>query len=485
VRLHFGQRTKGFFDWAIAAAFVAAYAVAFATGSGLRARGIAFNAAMLLLASRGIAYLTGLKGAERRMARGLRWVLAGFCLASAARIALSLALPELEDLFSGPSYDSYALMLILSLFLALTFSLVSMLARRINLEQADLMAERERASSILRIRLELREYAAGHTTEELMVKALDEIEAVTGSSIGFYHFVDEDRGLLSLQAWSTRTTSEFCRADAKGMEYSIAEAGVWADCVRSRAPTVHNDYPSTPGRKGLPSGHAELRRELVAPTLRAGKVVAILGVGNKESEYNREDVALVSYMVDLVWTIVAQKRSDERILQLNAQLERLAMTDELTGLSNRRAFFAAAERELGKARRYSQSLSFVMLDIDRFKSVNDEHGHDSGDAVLRMVADTVRSRVRGVDLPARLGGEEFGVLMPSTRLEEALLSAERLRAAIAEASCSLRGIELRVTISAGVSAYGEDAPDLDAIMRAADQAMYRAKAAGRDRVESA
>ncbi len=346
------------------------------------------------------------------------------------------------------------------------------------------LADRDRADEILRVRLRLHEFAIGHDVGELMTRALDELEAMTGSGIGFYHFVDEERGVLVRQAWSTRTKAEFCRVAAGPAEYPLLEGGAWADCIRARAPVIHNDYPSLAGRKGLPEGHAPLRRTLVAPTIHGGKIVAVLGVGNKPSDYDEEDVALVSFIVDLVWTIVVQKRADERIRELAGRLEQLAMTDELTGLANRRAFFATADRELRKSRRHASPLAFAMLDIDHFKEVNDLHGHDSGDAILKLVSRVVRSQVRDVDLPARLGGEEFGILLPDTRIEDAARSAERLRAAIAGASCLHRGVELRVTASLGVAALG-DGQDLDALMRAADGAMYRAKAAGRNRVETA
>jgi diguanylate cyclase (GGDEF)-like protein/PAS domain S-box-containing protein len=347
------------------------------------------------------------------------------------------------------------------------------------------LSERERAESILRVRLELREFAPGHSVEELMEKALDEIESMTGSSAGFYHFVDEASGTIARQAWSTRTRAEFCDAGDGRSHYPIGEAGVWAECIRRRKPVIHNDYASLPERKGLPAGHGTIHRELVAPTMRDGRIVAILGVANKEEDYGPEDVALVSYIVDLVWTIIVQKRSDERILELNSRLEQLAMTDELTGLANRRAFMDLAGRELLKARRYSLPLSFIMLDIDHFKLVNDRHGHGAGDAMLKMVAGVLGKELRDVDLVARLGGEEFGILLPNTLPADAALSAGRLRAAIALASCPHQGQDLRVTASLGVAALRGEEADLEALMRAADGAMYRAKAAGRDRVETA
>jgi diguanylate cyclase (GGDEF)-like protein/PAS domain S-box-containing protein len=604
---YFAQRGGAVADWLVFLVFVAAHAW-FAVGSpDLGARDVLFSAAMFFVCGRCMWVLGHLDAGRRRIASGTFAVLAAYCLASLARIALKFTQPTGSDLFAESSFDSLVLVVYMALLIALTFSLVSMVGRRIYFEQermidektiaetalraseekfsrafqaspdavaisrladgrlievndgfcritgysrsealgeppidvwrkpearedlveeilgasvvkdrevtlygkggkeihAELsggiveldgekhilsivrdLSERERADTILRVRLALHEYAPGHSTDELMIKALDEIEAMTGSRVGFYHFVDEERCALSLQAWSTRTLAEFCTADRSSPHYPIEQAGVWADCIRRREPIVHNDYASLPGRKGMPEGHAPIKRELVAPTMRGGRIVAVLGVGNKPSDYTDEDVALVSFMVDLVWTIVEKKRADERIGELNARLEQLALTDDLTGIANRRAFFALAHRELQKAKRYATPLSFVMVDIDRFKDVNDRWGHQAGDEVLKSVTEVMRNHVRDVDIPARLGGEEFGILMPNTKQSDAAVSAERLRAAIAGSALAHRGQDLRVTVSIGVAAKAEN-DDLDAVMRAADAAMYRAKALGRDRVETA
>jgi diguanylate cyclase (GGDEF)-like protein/PAS domain S-box-containing protein len=344
------------------------------------------------------------------------------------------------------------------------------------------ITERKRGEEIIRLRLRLLEYAAIHTLNELMQKALDEIGNLTSSPIGFYHFVEEDQKTLSLQAWSTRTLEEFCQTEGQGMHYPIDEAGVWTDCVYQRKPVIHNDYASLLYRKGLPDGHAEVVRELVVPTLRDGRVVAILGVGNKPSKYNEQDSELVSYIADLVWSIVEQKRADEQILQLNAQLERLAMTDELTGLMNRRSFLAQCEKEIKRTERHQTPLSLLMLDVDRFKLVNDSYGHASGDFVLQHVSHILVENVREIDMVARLGGEEFSILLPNTRAEDAAALAERMRIAVERGSCQVRDQIINVTVSIGVASYNKNTSDLETILRRADAFMYQAKEQGRNQV---
>jgi PAS domain S-box-containing protein len=189
------------------------------------------------------------------------------------------------------------------------------------------ITERRQAEEVVRLRLRLWEYAATHSVDELMQEALDEIGKLTGSPIGFYHFVEEDQVTLSLQAWSTRTLQEFCKAEGKGLHYNIDEAGVWVDCVYQRKPVIHNDYAALPHRKGMPEGHAEVVRELVVPTMRDDCVVSILGVGNKPSDYSEKDVELVAYVADIVWSIVERKQAEEALQQANAELR--ARNEEL------------------------------------------------------------------------------------------------------------------------------------------------------------
>ena len=182
-------------------------------------------------------------------------------------------------------------------------------------------SEERRAQRLIRARMALLEYATVHTLDEFLTKALDETGALAESPIGFYHFVDADRKTLSLQQWSTLTLKEFCRAEGKGMHYDIELAGVWADCVREVRPVVHNDYASLPNKKGMPQGHAVVVRELVVPVMHEGRVVAILGVGNKRVDYTEKDVETVAYLADVTWHIVEQKRVEEALEEERRRLQ--------------------------------------------------------------------------------------------------------------------------------------------------------------------
>lgn len=165
---------------------------------------------------------------------------------------------------------------------------------------------------------------------------------------------------------------------------------------------------------------------------------------------------------------------------LHVMARRLASTDELTQLANRRHFDEALRAEVIRAERFGTPVAVVVADLDNFKEVNDRFGHDVGDAVLQTFADVIRASVRDVDLPARYGGEEFTVLLPGTDAEGGRQLAERLRAAIADLPVAAgEGATVRVTSSFGVAGFPEEA-SAAALLRAGDRALYRAKAAGKN-----
>ena len=186
------------------------------------------------------------------------------------------------------------------------------------------ITERKQAEELLQIRMKLVEYATDHTQEELLRKTLDEVGRIVDSPIGFYHFVEPDQKTLSLQTWSTSTLEQFCKAEGKGLHYSMDKAGVWVDCVQQRKPVIHNDYASLPHRRGLPEGHAAVIRELVVPILRDNRIVAILGVGNKPQDYTEQDVGRVNYLADVAWHIIESMRAEQSLIDSVAQFHRLS-----------------------------------------------------------------------------------------------------------------------------------------------------------------
>lgn len=168
------------------------------------------------------------------------------------------------------------------------------------------------------------------------------------------------------------------------------------------------------------------------------------------------------------------------------RLERLSLVDPLTGLYNRRSFETALEKEMARWRRREAPVALLMLDLDHFKLVNDTWGHQAGDRVLQTLARLLSSTVRIEDLPARVGGEEFAVIMPEVTGDEAYQAAERLRLAVGGHlfDIGVESIEVRVSIGVACTEM-QNVSDGATLVRLADEALYRAKQRGRDRVETA
>lgn len=186
---------------------------------------------------------------------------------------------------------------------------------------------------------------------------------------------------------------------------------------------------------------------------------------------------------------------DDILDSLFAQISRykeLSLTDHLTGLYNKRYFTRRLQEETARALRYSEALTLIFCDIDRFKRINDDYGHDVGDRVLRQVGAVlagemgefqVVSRLRKSDIIARYGGEEFVIILPETRPEHAAVAAEKMRTAVSKQMFSARDVEFSVTMSFGIAGVSSELGDPTEFIRRADLAMYQAKENGRNRIE--
>jgi len=583
------------------------------------------------------------------------------------------------------------------------------------------ITEKKKAEEIVELKLTLSEFAISHSIEEVMQNALDGIEQITGSTISFYHLVAPDRNSILLQAWSTRTLQVFCQTDRKELHYSVDKAGIWVDCLREQRPVIHNDYSSVPNRKGLPADHAPIIRELVVPIFRMDHVVAILGIGNKPSDYDHRDVELAKSLANIVWEIFERKRDETEILrlssfpqlnpnpvleldvfgnitfyngatrfilesqglddprvfipndldlmqimkdgnisvvsrevkikdiivaetihfaqvfnsvriyaiditkrkqteeqlsqlsraveqsptsivitdiegaieyvnpgftkvtgysfeevhgqnprvlnsgetsretfsqmwnallsgkdwrgefinrkkngdlyyeaatvspivdqdgnithylavkediterkesekqlrrvnqQLQEQLEQIqglqailreqAIRDPLTSLYNRRFLYETLEREMARAERENYPISFVMIDVDHFKSVNDRYGHEAGDLILQNLAAQLLTQTRTSDIVCRYGGEEFLLVLPNTPTEAALQSADRWREDFQNSKLRWGDAEIGATLSLGIATFPINGVTSKEILSAADSAMYLAKSQGRN-----
>lgn len=187
-----------------------------------------------------------------------------------------------------------------------------------------------------------------------------------------------------------------------------------------------------------------------------------------------------------LFVLWAFDRLYRRTFNYQRSVERMAGEDALTGLPNRRQFMRAGEQMFDGVRRYGRPASLVVIDLDHFKAINDRYGHAAGDAVLRAAAGLLKQHERGADLPARLGGEEFAILLPETDLDGAVVLAERLRTACEGLRVTEPGglwSGLTVTMSLGVATCDPEDRSFDDLFRRADATLYRAKHKGRNRVE--
>jgi diguanylate cyclase (GGDEF)-like protein len=176
----------------------------------------------------------------------------------------------------------------------------------------------------------------------------------------------------------------------------------------------------------------------------------------------------------------SQRRYQARLFIRNLELQDMAMRDDLTQLFNRRYFYNRLERELGQAREFQRPLAVMVLDVDRLKEINDTYGHKAGDLLLATLGRLLVQHTRTCDLPARIGGDEFGIVMPETDKSAAFAVANRLKQSLeSESVFEESGKRLKLNISLGVSGYPWGGDDVDAIVQWADTYMYAAKTSGR------
>lgn len=220
----------------------------------------------------------------------------------------------------------------------------------------------------------------------------------------------------------------------------------------------------------------ELQSLLVLPLIARDEAIGTLVVGSRSgggvSAERRE-------MLEVIANQVAVSLQNAR---LYARMEKLATTDELTGLPNRRTFDRKLDEAIARHGRAERSFGLIFLDIDHFKQVNDTYGHPVGDEVLEDVSEVIRESVRGIDVPTRYGGEEFAVILEETGCEGARQVAERIRQGVADLEFEAVGESFTCTVSLGIAVWPDDARAGEAIVDAADEALYASKENGRDRV---
>ena len=292
------------------------------------------------------------------------------------------------------------------------------------------------------------------------------LEGLFPQSAGALHVINASRNLVeTVAAWGD---------GGAGGETVFAPADCWA-LRRGRLHVVEKI------EDGLICAHLEPplpSAYLCIPLVAQGEAVGVLyfARGAEVGVFTPEEQRVAGTAADKLGLSLAN-------LALRERLRTQSVRDHLTSLFNRRYMEETLERELRRAQRNSVPLSVIMVDVDHFKRFNDDHGHDAGDALLAELGRLLRSHVRVEDVPCRVGGEEFAIVMPGAAAKDALRRAEELREAAHRLRIVHRGVSLgAVSISLGVAAFPEHAAATDVLLRAADSALYRAKREGRDRV---
>jgi diguanylate cyclase (GGDEF)-like protein len=225
----------------------------------------------------------------------------------------------------------------------------------------------------------------------------------------------------------------------------------------------------------------EFQNALIMPLYFKRTVVGLLLLANAKDNYHREQLAVLEPILNTLGTLMHIRRMDEERKDAVDELRKMATTDELTQVANRRVFLEAAEQRLLEYQRYDTPVSVAIIDLDHFKKVNDTFGHAAGDHVLTQFCRITEQQLREGDLLGRQGGEEFGILFLHANSQQAMQGAERVRAAIEAEDFIWEGKNIPVTVSIGVATLQATDNDLDRWLARADRALYEAKAAGRNR----
>jgi diguanylate cyclase (GGDEF)-like protein len=262
--------------------------------------------------------------------------------------------------------------------------------------------------------------------------------------------------------------------DVKKRRFSL-KGTLLEDIAINRQPFYFRDVKYFKKRP-LPFDYHEIRSLAGFPLLSGKDITGMVVLASPQPE------ALTERHLSIMHLYCNQASESVSRALLHEDIKMKALTDGLTGLYNHRHFQERLEENIKRAERLKENLSLMLLDIDHFKKINDTYGHPVGDQVLRTLASTIDETVREIDIPARYGGEEFGVLLLGAGKNEAQQVAERLRERVKNLRFNSSSGDFSITVSIGIATFPEDATTRETLIERADEALYRAKNSGRDRV---
>jgi diguanylate cyclase (GGDEF)-like protein len=305
--------------------------------------------------------------------------------------------------------------------------------------------------------------------QAILTSAMGIAETPAGSVALYYDAKRE----LTLHAHSG-LTADF----VKNERWAVTPGGLTEQVLQAGEIHFIEDTEKTPFFNKQVALHEGIRSLICVPLIFQTRIMGILYLDDfAPRSFDRDKLNLLSILASFAAMAIHNAT-------LHKRTKLLAITDSLTGLHNHRYFKQYFKMEMGRAKRYHKAFSLIMMDVDDFKSFNDSFGHATGDALLRNMGAIILQTVRGVDVAFRYGGEEFIVLLPETRLEKAILAAERLRASVEKGTQqALAGGATRgVTVSIGVASYPENADKMDELFNIVDSLLYQAKRSGKNKV---
>ncbi|MFN7130940.1 MAG: GGDEF domain-containing protein [Myxococcales bacterium] len=301
--------------------------------------------------------------------------------------------------------------------------------------------------------------------ELLKAVALSATDLVGANSCSIM-LLDESRAeLLSKAACGLSPEEE------AGISFRMGE-GLAGWVAEHGAPALVSDVENDPRFKRVDAQRTDIRSILVVPLATREGPIGVISVTSREvGAFGKDHEELLVYLGNSIVKDIE-----------NARLYRLSITDSLTKAFNRQYLYQRLPDEIERCRRYGDPLCVALFDVDHFKKLNDTYGHPAGDFVLKEITRIAHEQIREVDALVRYGGEEFLILLPKTALEGARTIAERFRQAVAAAVFPWSDQQLKVTISLGVAQLQADVPSDEVLLKRADDALYRAKSSGRNRV---
>ncbi|NMC45947.1 MAG: diguanylate cyclase [Chloroflexi bacterium] len=321
-----------------------------------------------------------------------------------------------------------------------------------------------------------REMTQNFGTKEIIDGLVKKMAHFPGMDIFNIALIDPDSNKLNLNIYHPASQSTRSLLIPVRMEY-----GILREVIERKELSYHPDYSFDNIPQELQDileiPVKELHSVLGIPLLRENQVIGLISVISRKVD------AMSKQQIQLFETIASQVSVYLHNVFMYDRMKELAIIDELTGIYNRRFFYIAANKEITRSVRYKKDLSFILIDIDHYKEVNDHYGHLAGDKVLQRITQVIQKELRTSDVFARYGGEEFLILLSDTPGDAAFAVAERIRQKVAALRVHYDEEEISVTISLGVTSLTKSRNNLQEIMAVVDQALYSAKQKGRDRVD--